>query len=167
MLRALLLCIFHTESIWLLFMSCQPALLHTTYVPSQALLSVFLTSSLTAANRASVTGEWDHSQSSSSSFFFCFFSSSGVTTASHPPPSHNAEGFLGRAGVINVLRRGERRADDLLSCFHSALEHLLAGCSTGSIPHGDATGQDALNCDPIEGARDEAWAPVLFSLWRN
>ncbi len=39
----------------------------------------------------------------------------------------NAEGFAGEMGAVNVLEEGESGTNDLLSCFHYALEGLAAG----------------------------------------
>lgn len=57
--------------------------------------------------------------------------------------------------LANVLNDGENGIDQLLSCFHYALEVPSARCSSGSVPHRDADGQGALCCVSIKGAHNE------------
>ncbi len=66
----------------------------------------------------------------------------------------NAEGFAGETGSINVLERGERDTNNLLSCSHYVLKGLAAGRVAGAIPHSDAASQNALNGASVEGAHD-------------
>lgn len=42
----------------------------------------------------------------------------------------------------------------IFSTSFYVLEHLVAGCSAGSMPHGDAAGQDAFDGAPVKGAHD-------------
>ncbi len=59
-----------------------------------------------------------------------------------------------RRGVVNVLERGERDTNDLLSCSHYPLKGLAAGRVAGAIPHSDAASQNALDGASVEGAHD-------------
>ncbi len=74
----------------------------------------------------------------------------------------NAEGFAGETGVVNVLERGERDTNDLLSCSHYPLKGLAAGRVAGAIPHSDAASQNALDGASVEGAHDGGPGLWLF-----
>ncbi len=62
--------------------------------------------------------------------------------------------LAGETGVVNVLERGERDTNDLLSCSHYPLKGLAAGRVAGAIPHSDAASQNALDGASVEGAHD-------------
>ena len=70
----------------------------------------------------------------------------------------DAEGFAGEICSINVLERGERDTNDLLSCSHYAFQSLSAGRVAGAIPHSDAARQDAHDGASVEGVHDWGWS---------
>lgn len=71
---------------------------------------------------------------------------------------------MGEASAVNKQEDGERHTNYPLSCSYNALQSLAAGHGTGTVPQGDAPGQDDLNVASVCMMEVEALA--LLSLQR-
>lgn len=70
-------------------------------------------------------------------------------------------------GLLQGQRTSFSTPNDLLSCFHNALQGLVAGNGAGAVPHGDAAGQGTLNGASIKRLHNRGWAFALLSFRRK
>ena len=56
--------------------------------------------------------------------------------------------------VVDALQRGDWSPDDPLGCLYHSLQAFAVHDSGTAVPHGDATGQDALNNAAVEIPED-------------